>query len=404
MKGPTPVVAWLLAVLLANGALLGVAPAAAQDAADGTCFDDLRGDTSTSSGQAAFPRADITQFCLQDADTVSVTLTVAEPTDPNADANWDDEDTFAAWGVDTDGDGAENFTIVYGIESNGQLEGVVVDASNDLEVCTATPSSGGVYGVQDIPRSCLGDARRVAVNASMFYDSAAADAEAPVYVDDAPDDGTYRRQTVTAGDCQDAPEASDYVDRDSARETHRRNVDCVIHVGIAVGSQRDGRWRYAPLADVTRGQMASFIVNTLVAAGYDDRLPPGDGVPAFRDIAGTTHERSINRLADADIVSGTGGGRYAPGARLSRQQMATFMVRAAEFATGSALPARQSSFGDVARSSPHHGSINAGYEAGLFTGTTGPRSGEARSGRFSPASNVKRDQMASFLINLLAAS
>ena len=396
-------VAWLLAILLASAALVG-APAAAQDAASGTCFDDARDDTSTSAGQAVFPRADIAQFCLRDADTVSVTLTVAEPTDPNADANWDDEDTFAAWGVDTDGDGAEDFTIVYGIESNGQLEGVVVDASNDLEVCTATPSSGGFYGVQDIPRSCLGDATRVAVNASMSYDSDAADAQAPVYVDDAPDDGAYRHPTVTAEDCQQAPEASDYVDRDSARETHRRNVDCVIHVGIAVGSQRDGRWRYAPLADVTRGQMATFIVNTLMAAGSGDRLPPGDGAPEFGDIAGTTHERSINRLARADIVSGTGGGRYAPGARLSRQQMATFMVRAAEFAAGSPLAARRSSFGDVDRSSPHHDGINAGYEAGLFTGTTAPRAGEARSGRFSPGSNVKRDQMASFLVNLLAAT
>ena len=50
----------------------------------------------------------------------------------------------------------------------------------------------------------------------------------------------------------------------------------------------------------------------------------------------------------------------------------------------------------------HANSINAGYEAGLFTGTNAPTA-EPRSGTFSPASAVLRDQMATFLVRMLHA-
>ena len=198
--------------------------------------------------------------------------------------------------------------------------------------------------------------------------------------------------------CDPAP-AADIRDRSSVREVHRTSVDCVIHTRISVGT---GERQYGPAGVVTRGQMATFLVNTLAAAGEAARLPEA-AEDAFDDIAGTVHRENINRLAAAELVSGRAG-RFSPDAPITREQMATFMTGAARFA-GVDLPRRPGDhFGDVSRRSVHHANINAGFEAELFAGVTAPAPDVARSGRFAPGGTVARDQMASFLVNLLLAS
>ena len=205
--------------------------------------------------------------------------------------------------------------------------------------------------------------------------------------------------TVPASEpCNPAPVAR-IDDRILVRSVHRENVDCVIHTAISVGAAPG---RYGPLASVSRGQMASFVVNTLTAAGLAGRLPEA-GDDAFGDIAVSLHRDNINRLAAAELVSGRGD-RFAPEAPITRAQMASFMVNAAEFA-GVALPDRPGDhFGDVATSNVHHQSINTGFAAELFSGVATPEEGVTRSGRFAPAARVARDQMASFLVNLLRAA
>ena len=194
--------------------------------------------------------------------------------------------------------------------------------------------------------------------------------------------------------CGGAQVASSYLDRGNAREVHQRSIDCVIFRRIAIGQERNGEKFYEPLRDVTRGQMASFIVNDLVSAGHGDKLPGGRGDNQFTDIARDTHRVNINRLARANIISGTGGGRYSPNAKVSREQMATFMVAATRFAIGPvAGNDGQERFGDVAGRNVHKGNIEFGADLGLFSGVTATR--------FDPEAPVKRDQMASFLINML---
>jgi hypothetical protein len=79
--------------------------------------------------------------------------------------------------------------------------------------------------------------------------------------------------------------------------------------------------------------------------------------------------------------------------------MASFLVRTAEFAGGSALPAaRTDHFADVGKGSVHEQAIAAGFEAGLFSGTVAPAAG--RPGTFAPKVTVLRDQMATFLVRL----
>ncbi|MDP9405080.1 MAG: S-layer homology domain-containing protein [Actinomycetota bacterium] len=203
------------------------------------------------------------------------------------------------------------------------------------------------------------------------------------------------------GPCALAPEAVNYVDRDEAREVHRDNVDCVIFRSIAQGEKDGDTFRYNPRQTVTRGQMATFIVNSLRAAGLDDRLPDGGGLDEFDDIAGSVHRNNINTLGRAGIVSGVGRGDYRPNGRVSRQQMATFLVQAAEFGLDRPLNAKGDHFGDVAERNLHDDNIDAGFEAGLFRGTKAPQAGKPDSGKFSPLLDVPRDQMATFLVNLL---
>lgn len=189
--------------------------------------------------------------------------------------------------------------------------------------------------------------------------------------------------------CDLAPEAA-FKDRGAAREVHRESIDCVAHYGIAQGTDP---FTYGPTGDVTREQMASFLVRAVEAAGAGSKLPAERADSAFSDIAGSRHRAAITRLADAGVLRGTGGSRYSPQETVTRQQMATFIVNTAELITGQDYTAASTAnFRDIAPGNVHLQNINAGFEAGLFSGT-GP-------GTFSPVPTVARDQMATFLSRL----
>ena len=104
------------------------------------------------------------------------------------------------------------------------------------------------------------------------------------------------------------------------------------------------------------------------------------------------HEASINALAAAGVVSGKADGTYAPAEHVTRAQMATFLVRAFEFAAGTALPAGPDYFLDDGFS-PHAANIDKAALAGFTGGSAG--------GLYRPLADVARDQMASFLTRVL---
>jgi hypothetical protein len=66
--------------------------------------------------------------------------------------------------------------------------------------------------------------------------------------------------------------------------------------------------------------MASFLARAL-------------GLPAasqdfFADDSGSPHEADINRVAQANIAFGCGGGNFCPSSPVTRDQMAAFLHRA----------------------------------------------------------------------------
>ena len=132
---------------------------------------------------------------------------------------------------------------------------------------------------------------------------------------------------------------------------------------------------FCPTSPVTREQMASFLTRA-------------DGLPAsvadwFVDDATSMHQPDINSIASAGVTTGCASLYYCPRTNVSREQMATFLVRELHLA-----PTSTDYFVDD-EWSMHEGDINSLAAAGITTGCGG--------GRFCPSAAVTREEMAGFL-------
>jgi hypothetical protein len=82
---------------------------------------------------------------------------------------------------------------------------------------------------------------------------------------------------------------------------------------------------YCPDAEITRAQMAVFLLRAMFGPGYMPPAPAG----VFGDVDLSHWAVAwIERLAFEDITSGCGGGNYCPAEPVTRGQMAVFLVRA----------------------------------------------------------------------------
>jgi predicted TIM-barrel enzyme len=98
-----------------------------------------------------------------------------------------------------------------------------------------------------------------------------------------------------------------------------RWIEELARRGVAGGC---GGGSYCPTADVTREQMAVFVLRTLDPA----LSPPACTTPVFADVpASSPFCRWIEELARRGVVSGCGGGNYCPTAAVTREQMAVFL-------------------------------------------------------------------------------
>lgn len=110
---------------------------------------------------------------------------------------------------------------------------------------------------------------------------------------------------------------------------------------------------------------------------------PGGAPDRFTDDESSPHESDINALAAAGITGGCTATHFCPGDPVTRAQMASFLVRALGLS-----PSSSNQFTDD-DGNPHERNINALALAGI-TGGCGP-------GRYCPNSTVTRGQMAAFL-------
>jgi hypothetical protein len=118
-------------------------------------------------------------------------------------------------------------------------------------------------------------------------------------------------------------------------------------------------------------------------------LEPGG---TFTDDNGSIYEPAIEAIADAGITKGCnppGNTLFCPTEVVTREQMATFLVRAL------GLPAGSASFADIA-GSVHAANIGALAAAGITKGCNPPDNT-----LFCPKDPVTREQMATFLARAL---
>ena len=166
-------------------------------------------------------------------------------------------------------------------------------------------------------------------------------------------------------------------------------VDCVSHFGIAQGTSPS---TYTPTAAVTREQMASFLVRAALVAGLDVPAAPSDHFP---DDEASVHELRVNQLFELGITTGAGDGLFHPTDPVSRGQMASFVARLVEQATGSPLPEPSTDWFADDDESLHQRRIDQLADTGIVQGVA--------EGQFAPESAVTRSQMALFLARTIDA-
>ena len=196
-----------------------------------------------------------------------------------------------------------------------------------------------------------------------------------------------------------------------------RFVETLLHNLITAGC---GGGNFCPASNVTRWQMAVFLATAMV--GPTGTVPTSGTVPGvgsynctsggnslFGDIPPTDGGcKFIHYIYAAEITAGCGGGNYCPASNISRWQMAVFLATAMA-GSGAAVPPSgtvpsvgtynctsggNSLFSDVPPTDPGCRFIHYIYAGGVTAGCGG--------GKYCPASNVTRWQMAPFVVTAFA--
>jgi SpoIID/LytB domain protein len=154
--------------------------------------------------------------------------------------------------------------------------------------------------------------------------------------------------------------------------THEYATVFTQEAGIAAGFDKV---TFGPQRDVTRGQMASFLYRT-----FD--VPDAEST-SFRDARSGEHAAAIRAVAAAGIAEGYTKQEFGVDDPVTRQQMATFLVRAM------GLTPTEPDFDDVEPGGAHGGNVGA-IAASKITDGCALRA-------FCPNEPVSRGQMATFL-------
>jgi hypothetical protein len=184
------------------------------------------------------------------------------------------------------------------------------------------------------------------------------------------------------------PYVFDGVFRDDDDNIHEANIEVIAALGITKGCNPPYNDDYCPDTDVTRGEMAAFLVRMF-------GLTDDGGKDWFTDDDGSVFEADINKLATARITLGCNppaNDEYCPDRYVTRGEMAAFLVRglglAGDFDVDIFVDDNISIF---------EPSINTLGAIGITKGCNPPAND-----RYCPFRNVRRDEMASFIARSVA--
>ncbi len=176
-------------------------------------------------------------------------------------------------------------------------------------------------------------------------------------------------------------------------------IEALYNNGITTGC---GNGDYCPSEDVTRDQMAAFIIRAL----YTNTFTVSSQMPYFSDVPVTDNFFSyIQKMKDMGITVGCGNGDYCPSEDVTRDQMAAFLVRATQISAGGQpegftcnggvagksfdCSTTNPYFSDVTSTNNYFKYIQKLKELGITVG--------CGSGNYCPSEDVTRDQMGAFI-------
>jgi len=154
-------------------------------------------------------------------------------------------------------------------------------------------------------------------------------------------------------------------------------VKWAVENGIAAGTDET---HFSPNAPCTRAQAVTFLWR---AAGKPE---PQGAAAQFTDIkADSYYEKAVQWAVEQGITSGTGGGKFSPGAACTRAQIVAFLYRA----QGSPEITGSGSFHDVKAGAYYENAVKWAVENNITAGTGG--------NQFSPGNDCIRGQIVTFL-------
>ncbi|HEX5742242.1 MAG TPA: hypothetical protein VFY17_11925 [Pilimelia sp.] len=170
--------------LAAPAAVAAPVPAAITDAA-GDVYDD-------DDELVDAPYADIVSAdgAKSDANLV-LTYKTAKALDPLSDPNWESDNTFTDFILDTNGDNTADFDVEYGVfEEELYVDVYKSDAGEEDEpVCSGEAAFAKDAHTATVPLSCLGNPRALGYRVEAVYDLDVNNDESLAGYDQAPDEG-----------------------------------------------------------------------------------------------------------------------------------------------------------------------------------------------------------------------
>jgi RHS repeat-associated protein len=152
---------------------------------------------------------------------------------------------------------------------------------------------------------------------------------------------------------------------------------------------------YSPAQNVTRGQMAVFIISTIFNASGNNFTY--STTPYFSDVLPSNpFFKFVQKMRDLGIAAGETATTYGPNDPVTRAQMAVFITLARLGPQTAFTYSSTPQFGDVPASNPFFKFVQKLAEMGITAGCTAA-SGNTLA-NYCPDNIVTRDQMAVFLI------
>ena len=172
-----------------------------------------------------------------------------------------------------------------------------------------------------------------------------------------------------------------YVEREAA-------IPSGVHpqqITTAVVIEQDGTTRHVPTKVAVIDGRYYAVISSMTNSVYTVVWNPLQ----FGDMAGHWAEHAVNNLGSRMVVSGVGGGGFAPDAFVARHEYAAMLVRALGL-----KPEAGHTFADVASSSWYADYVSAAYAYGLVAGYA--------DGSFGPRESITREQAISIIGRAMA--